>query len=230
MNKTTFTYPMMVDIEYLDKTISMIVKNEKEFKRAIATAAMLRRDINCEIKITARETIVNNQSTKNKTTKYNNMYNVNHKEDRATGMVAASHESATMEAANGIINYKAQVDNDLDLDDWGQCNDIYCAAQNQIDELDDHYGGICDRYDKDTAEYWAIRRYWATEVNRIVSAMLESIGEITGCDMVPDDGWDPSSLLTDREPCGNLLDEIICESLENAAYYPNLEEIAEYSR
>lgn len=64
-----YNYPLSVGVRYGEKHATFLVNNETEFKRAIATAHGWKRELGCEIKITATESTKKQTNTKTKKTK-----------------------------------------------------------------------------------------------------------------------------------------------------------------
>ena len=57
MTKQNFNYPMTVGVQYGENNATFMVNNETEFKRVIATAHGWKRELGCEIRITATESV-----------------------------------------------------------------------------------------------------------------------------------------------------------------------------
>lgn len=55
--KTSYNYPMTVGVQYGENNATFLVNNETEFKRVIATASGWKRELGCEIRITATESV-----------------------------------------------------------------------------------------------------------------------------------------------------------------------------
>lgn len=64
MTKQNFNYPVTVGVQYGENNATFMVNNATEFKRAIATAHGWKREMGCEIKITAIETTKKQTNTK----------------------------------------------------------------------------------------------------------------------------------------------------------------------
>lgn len=57
MTKQNFNYPMTVGVQYGENNATFMVNNETESKRVIATAHGWKRELGCEIRITATESV-----------------------------------------------------------------------------------------------------------------------------------------------------------------------------
>ena len=57
MTKQNYNYPMTVGVQYGENNATFVVNNATEFKRVIATAHGWKRELGCEIRITATESV-----------------------------------------------------------------------------------------------------------------------------------------------------------------------------
>lgn len=57
MENKKLNYPMTVGVQYGENNATFLVNNATEFKRVIATAHGWKRELGCEIRITATESV-----------------------------------------------------------------------------------------------------------------------------------------------------------------------------